>query len=230
MNKEHKGPVTALKESFDRLEADCKQHKEAYLRALADFDNYRRRVERDAEQSRRVALERLVVDLLPVMDNFDRAVLASNAMQDARCNLQDGETESVRKGMELIHRQLRETLCKHGLTEYSCLGTEFDPRKAEAISFVQTDEQKPGTVVSESCKGYSCGERVIRPAKVVVAKERSRSQKAEVRSQSAEVADGWQVAGCKTQESEGSQKQAAESQEPRPQSEAEFGEESGAEN
>jgi molecular chaperone GrpE len=91
--------------------------------------------------------------------------------------------------MELIHRQLREALCRHGLEEYSCVGTEFDPRKAEAISFVHTDEHRPGTVVGEACKGYSCGERVLRPAKVVVAKELSRSQNADARSQNAEVAE-----------------------------------------
>jgi molecular chaperone GrpE len=165
MTHDRKGPVTQLKEQVEESVGSCKELEKDYLRALADFDNYRKRVERDSEQSRRLALERLIMDLLPVLDNFDRAVQAAG----------DGhEADSVRTGMELIQRQLRDALCKHGLTEYSCLGSQFDPRKAEAISFVHTDQHKPGTVVSEVCKGYACGERVLRPARVVVSKEPSR--------------------------------------------------------
>jgi len=148
---------------------------------LADFDNLRKRTQRDSELSRRLALEALVLDLVPVLDNFDRAVQTSGEAASA---------ESLKKGVDLIHRQLRETLCKHGVEEYSCVGTQFDPRRAEAISFVHTDEHKPGAVVTEVCKGYACGDRVLRPARVVVAKEPDRSQKREARSQSAEGADG----------------------------------------
>jgi len=180
MSHDKKGPVTVLKDQLEESAKSCKTYQEEYLRAMADFENYRKRIERDSEQSRRLALERLIMDLLPVLDNFDRAVLAVGGQK---------ETDSVRTGMALIHRQFREALCKQGLEEYSCIGTEFDPRRAEAISFVHTDEHKPGTVVAETCKGYACGERVLRPAKVVVAKEPSRSQKLDARSQNAEVAD-----------------------------------------
>jgi molecular chaperone GrpE len=189
MSHDKKGPVTLLKEQLEESMKSCKNHQEEYLRALADFENYRKRVERDSEQSRRLALERLIMDLLPVLDNFDRAVQAAGN-RDKDVPPTGTEDDAVRKGMELIHRQLREALCRHGLEEYSCVGTEFDPRKAEAISFVHTDQHQPGTVVSETCKGYLCGERVIRPAKVIVAKEPDRSQKSEVRGQKSEVADG----------------------------------------
>lgn len=193
MDKQKTGPVTALKASFERLEKDCKEHKEAYLRALADFDNYRRRVERDSEVSRRMALEKLLLDLLPVMDNFDRALAAVGGEQAA----------SVQKGMELIHKQLSETLCKHGLTAYSCVGTEFDPRRAEAISFVQTEVHEPNMVVTEVCKGYSCGERVLRPARVVVAKEPSRSQMSDARSEKLEVTEGQELEEERSQKLDG---------------------------
>ena len=203
MTHDKKGPVTLLKEQLEESTKSCKTHQEEYLRAVADFENYRKRVERDSEQSRRLALERLILDLLPVLDNFDRAVQAAgNRDKDAPpAGTEDG---AVRKGMELIHRQLREALCKHGLEEYSCVGTEFDPRKAEAISFVHTDEHKPGTVVVEVCKGYSCGERVLRPARVVVAKELGRSQKSEVRSQSVEAEDAQEkeIAGADDESNE----------------------------
>ena len=199
MAQDRKGPVTKLREQFAEKSDSCKRLEEEYLRALADFDNLRKRTQRDSEVSRRYALEALVLDLLPVLDNFDRAVQTAGAGANA---------ESLKKGMDLIHRQLLEALRKHGVQEYSCVGTQFDPRRAEAISFVQTGEHKPGTVVNEASKGYACGERVLRPARVVVAKEIDRSQKSEARSQNAEVAVG------------GSQEPKAESQN----SEAEAGE------
>jgi molecular chaperone GrpE len=162
MAQDKKGPVTQLREQLAEKSAACKGLQDEYLRALADFENLRRRTQRDSEVSRRYALEALVLDLLPVLDNFDRAVLTAG---------EGASAESLKKGMDLIYRQLRETICKHGISEYSCVGTLFDPRRAEAISFVHSDEHKPGTVVSEVCKGYACGERVLRPARVVVAKE-----------------------------------------------------------
>jgi molecular chaperone GrpE len=181
MAQDKKGPVTQLKEQLAEKSAACKGLQEEYLRALADFENLRKRTQRDSEVSRRYALEALVLDLLPVLDNFDRAVLTAG---------EGASAESLKKGMDLIYRQLRETICKHGINEYSCVGTQFDPRRAEAISFVHSDEHKPGTVVSEVCKGYACGERVLRPARVVVAKEIDRSQRREARGQSAEEAGG----------------------------------------
>jgi molecular chaperone GrpE len=181
MTHEKKGPVALLKEQLDDKSDSCKKLQQDYLRALADFDNLRRRVARDSESSRRLALEALVMDLLPVLDNFERAVEAAGT---------SATVDGLQRGMNLIHRQLRDALAKHGLQEYSCLGTQFDPRKAEAVGFVHTDEHRPGTVVSETCKGYASAERVLRPARVVVAKEPEPSRKSEVRSQGAEVADG----------------------------------------
>jgi molecular chaperone GrpE len=180
MTQDKKGPVTQLREKLAEKSDACKRLEEEYLRALADFDNLRKRTQRDSEVSRRYALEALVLDLLPVLDNFDRAVQTAG----------DGASaESLKKGMDLIRRQLCDALSKHGVSEYSCVGSQFDPRRADAISFIHTDEHKPGTVVSEICKGYSCGERVLRPARVVVAKEMDRSRKEEGRGQKVEVAD-----------------------------------------
>lgn len=180
MAQVRKGPVSRLHEELAEKSAECKSIQEEHLRALADFENIRKRFERDIEVSRRLSLEALVVDLLPVLDNFDRAIQATN----------NGTTvEGLQKGMELIDRQLHDALKKHGIEEYSCLGTQFDPRRAEAISFIHTDEQEPGTVVRELSKGYVCGERVLRPAKVVVAKAPQEGQKSEGRSQNVEVLD-----------------------------------------
>lgn len=167
MNTDHRGPVARLRQSIERLEQECKEHKSQHLLAAADFDNYRRRVERDIETHQRAALERLVLDLLPVLDNFDRAVEAA---------MKETARESLQKGMELIHRQLREALCRHGLQEYSCIGAEFDPRRAEAIGFVNSPDSSLNVVVSESCKGYECNGRVLRPARVLVNRPEQQAQ------------------------------------------------------
>jgi molecular chaperone GrpE len=178
MTQVRKGPVTELREQLAAKSDECKSIQQEHLRALADFENIRKRFERDIDVSRRLALEALVTDLLPVLDNFDRAIQATNT----------GTTvEGLQKGMELIDRQLHDALRKHGVEEYSCLGSQFDPRKAEAVSFVHTAEQEPGTVVSELSKGYAVGERVLRPAKVVVAKAADKSREPEAAGQVSEV-------------------------------------------
>ena len=179
MAQDRIGPVTQLRAQLAERSDSCKKLEEEYLRAVADFDNLRKRTQRDGEVNRRVALEALVLDLIPVLDNFDRAVQTAG---------EGANVESLKKGMDLIHRQLRDALRRHGVEEYSCVATQFDPRRAEAISFVHTDEHEPGTVVSEICKGYASGERVLRPARVVVAKEPERRKKEEVRIQNAEDA------------------------------------------
>jgi molecular chaperone GrpE len=205
MAHHRKGPVTQLKEQFGEKSDYCKKLQDEYLRALADFDNLRKRTERDSEISRRMALEALAIDLLPVLDNFERAVQTAS---------EGASAESLKKGMDLIHSQLRDTLCKHGVEEYTCVGTQFDPRRAEAIGYVMTDEHVPGTVVSEMCRGYSCGERVLRPARVVVAKGPQGVRDSETRDQNSEAA------GAEGEEP------AAESQEPK----TEAGESGGASN
>jgi len=178
MAVERKGPVSQLQDQLAAKADECKSIQQEHLRALADFENIRKRHERDVEVSRRVSLEALVLDLLPVLDNFDRAIQATNT----------GTTvEGLQKGMELIDRQLHDALKKHGVEEYSCLGSQFDPRRAEAISFVHTAEQEPGTVVNEVSKGYAVGERVLRPARVVVAKAPQGGQEPEAASRASEV-------------------------------------------
>jgi molecular chaperone GrpE len=201
MAQDRKGPVTQLIEQLAEKSDACKSLQEEYLHALADFENLRKRTQRDSEVSRRVALEAMILDLLPVLDNFDRAIQTAGAVATA---------ESLKKGVELIHRQLREAFAKHGVEEYTCVGTQFDPRRAEAISFIHTDEHRPGTVVSEISRGYAVGDRVLRPARVVVAKALERGQKSEGRSKSTEVADGE----SQKREAEGQDTEAEEIQGP----------------
>jgi molecular chaperone GrpE len=150
-----------MKATVARLEQESAESREKYLRALADFENYRRRVQQDISCARRSGREQLMLDMLPVLDNLERALAASEPGTG---------NDSIRKGVELIHRQLAEALARHGLESFSCLGKPFDPREAEAVSFVESDNHDPDTVVEEVCKGYRCEERVLRPSRVVVAR------------------------------------------------------------
>lgn len=164
MNKKKTGPVAELRREVTELRDQNRDCRDQYVRSLADFDNFRRRAQRELETARRHALDELMTGLLPVLDNLERAFSAAEA--DASRPNGDG----MRRGIDMIQRQLREVLSRFGLEEYSCVGSEFDPRIAEAISFVHSREHARDTVVEECCRGYRCEGRVIRPARVVVAK------------------------------------------------------------
>lgn len=157
-----KGPVTELQERVELLEKQVKELNANYLRALADFDNFRKRIERDLVAKQRAGIESLLEALIPVLDNFERAL--KTEINDAG--------ENWKKGVELIYKQLCDLLAQFGLRDYSCLGEKFDPRRAEAIGFLEVEEEKDNQVVKEVCKGYECGGRILRPAKVMVARQK----------------------------------------------------------
>ncbi len=149
--------ATAEVESLRRELAD---KNDRLLRALAEADNIRRRAQRDREDAVRYAAETLVRDLIPVLDNLDRALDAARTAND---------TSAIVDGVELIRRELVKVLERHGVTRYSALGQRFDPNQHEAIARVVSLDKEPDTVVGETVPGYSLRGRVIRPAQVAVA-------------------------------------------------------------
>lgn len=156
-----KGPVTQLKEDAEKLRSEVKVNYDNYLRALAEFENFRRRKEREIEEFRSFANENLMEELIPVLENFDRALAHSEASNNC---------ESLAKGIEIAYRQLLSVLEKFGLKEFSCLNQEFDPKTCEAVSFSETDDKPKNTIVQELSKGYQYQDRVIRPSRVIVSK------------------------------------------------------------
>jgi molecular chaperone GrpE len=142
----------------ERLKEELHREHEMYLRALADFDNYRRRVERERASAARSGNRELLVSLLEVLDSFDRA-------------LEHGvdSSSSVSEGLQAIGRKLRRVVEAQGLTPFDSLGETFDPELHEAIASVPTDEYESGTVVDEVQRGYRWGDEVLRPARVRVA-------------------------------------------------------------
>jgi molecular chaperone GrpE len=159
-----KTPTKAeLSKHCDELEerlAKAEQERDEYLgdlqRVAADFENYRKRVARDQENLVARAHERLVKELLPVLDDLERALEAAAEHEEAK--LEDG--------VRLVHRELEEALAKEGLVEIETNG-KFDPHKHEAL-LTQPSEEDEGTIIEVLQKGYRLGDRVLRPARVVI--------------------------------------------------------------
>jgi molecular chaperone GrpE len=156
--KTTKSPTGSEPTETERLKEELQREHEMYLRALADFDNYRRRVERERASAARSGKRELLVSLLEVLDSFDRALEHSV-----------DSSSSVSEGLQAIGRKLRRVVEAQGLTPFDSLGETFDPELHEAIASVPTDEYESGTVVDEVQRGYRWGDEVLRPARVRVA-------------------------------------------------------------
>lgn len=159
----------ALRAERDALRAEVEERarelaevRDRYLRTLADFENFRRRVAREREEWGQRAQEHLLREILPVLDNFDRA-LAAEAGGAA-----DG---GFRQGVELIHRDFLKALERVGVRPFSAVGELFDPQRHEAVARVERTDVADQTVVEETLRGYLFHDRVLRPAQVIVAVE-----------------------------------------------------------
>lgn len=150
--------VDRLREVIDQMQLELNQVRDHYLRKLAEFDNFRKRIEREREELQRTASELLVRELIPVLDNFDRAVKHAS----------DSDLESFRQGVEMIAKQLWDVLEREGLETLDPTGKPFQPEFHEAVQRVEDPDQVPGTVAWTLAKGYLFGGRMLRPAMVGV--------------------------------------------------------------
>jgi molecular chaperone GrpE len=153
-------PRDVAEPDLEELKRQLEDKQDRLLRALAETENLRRRAQRDREDYVKYANETLLRDLIPVLDNFDRARAAARAA---------GESGTVVSGVELIQRELFRVLEKSGLSRYSAVGERFDPTRHEAIARVASAGSAPDTVVHETAAGYLLNGRVLRPALVAVA-------------------------------------------------------------
>lgn len=149
---------TDLQAALTKQEGLVEEHIDRYKRLQADFENLRRRTRQEKEDLSLVVAQNIILDLLPIVDNFERA-LASASTQDAA---------QVLQGVDMIHRQFMQALEKCGMTTVEAMGQIFDPQKHEAVMRVEDAEQADGTVVQELQKGYAVRGRVIRPSMVKV--------------------------------------------------------------
>ena len=151
---------------LEQLRAEKDEYYDRILRLTAEFDNYKKRTQREFDGFRRYAAENVIQGLLPILDNFERAL----------DSVPEGADDGFREGIEIIHRQLHEALGKAGLSPMDSVGQEFDPNLHEAVMPVESDEHEEGTVVEEFQKGYTLFDKVIRHAKVSVSAGREEVQ------------------------------------------------------
>jgi molecular chaperone GrpE len=152
--------VERLREALDAKTREAESLQDRNLRLMAEFDNARKRAARERDEHTRYANESMIRELLPVLDNFDRALAAARGEPAAA---------AVTAGIELIQRELLRVLEKFGATPFTSVGQPFDPERHEAVARVASSEHPEMTVVGETARGYLLNGRVLRPALVTVA-------------------------------------------------------------
>ena len=155
----------ALQQDLDRALAKADEHWKLYLSAHAEMENLRKRAEREVQNAHKFALERFFGELVPVRDSLELGLAAISETADVA---------KLREGVELTLKQLATAMEKFGVREIDPLGAKFDPNEHEAMAMLPTDQAEPNTVAQVIRKGYALNERLIRPAKVIVAQAPSR--------------------------------------------------------
>jgi molecular chaperone GrpE len=145
---------------IDTLQREKGALQDRLLRTAAEFDNYRKRMDRERRELSEYAAAEVLKDLLPILDNFERALQAPVT----------GDTDALRKGVELIHKQMLDILRKRGVTAIDALGADFDPNFHQAVIHEPSGSHREGEVMEELQRGYLIGDRLLRPAMVKVAK------------------------------------------------------------
>jgi molecular chaperone GrpE len=147
--------IASVRDERDRL-------KDQLLRTAADFDNFRKRTKKELEDADRRGREETVREMLPVFDNLERAISAAQTATDVT---------SITDGVRMVLRLFEDQMSRIGISKVATVGQRFDPAVHDAIQQKETDEHPPGTVVAEVVPGYRLGERLVRPAMVVVARK-----------------------------------------------------------
>jgi len=153
--------TSPVEEQLAAAQAERDANYERFLRAQADLENYRKRAQREADETRKFAALPIVRDLLPALDNLRRAVEAARPVAEA---------SNLVHGIDLVLQQVEQTLAKYGVTPIPAVGQPFDPHLHEAVTQVPSPDHPPMTVLQELERGYTLHDRVLRPAKVIVSK------------------------------------------------------------
>lgn len=151
-----------LQQDWIRLQQEASEYKDKYLRLLAEMENARKRMQRERQELSQLAMERVIVDFLHPLDNFENALKFADQASD--------EVKHWALGFQMLLDQFKEVLAQHGVSVLPAQGKEFDPHLHEAIELVESSDYPPGTIIDECGKGYRMGSRTIRPSRVKVAK------------------------------------------------------------
>lgn len=152
-------PAPALADEIVELRKERDTLHDRLLRQAAEFDNYRKRIDRERKDIVQTAAVDFVQELLPVVDDFERAL-----------RTEAPGAESYRQGLEIIHRALMDMLRKRGLTPIDAVGAPFDPQVHQAVAYEDAPDRRDGEVMEQFARGYKLGDKLIRPAMVKVAK------------------------------------------------------------
>ncbi len=156
------GELEELMRALEQKTREAAEANEKYLRTYADFDNYRKRTQRDLADFRRYANEQIALELLTVVDHLGLALKHSS---------EGGAAQGLQQGVELVYRQLRDVLEKFGIKSFSAEGQPFDPAQHDAVMQVDKEDVPPNTVVQVFQDGYLYHDKVLRHAKVGVSKK-----------------------------------------------------------
>jgi molecular chaperone GrpE len=148
-------------ENIDDVQRQRDEFKDLLLRKTAEFDNFRKRIDRERQAVSESAAADLLAELLPLVDDLERALRADPGSEGA---------EAYRRGVELIHRQLTEMLRKRGVRPIEAVGADFDPYYHQAVAHEPIPGRRDGEIVEEFRRGYMLGDRLLRPSMVKVAK------------------------------------------------------------
>ncbi len=160
-SSEQESEIALVREQLRSKDEEAKQNYDRFMRQTAELENFKKRASRDKEDAIRFANEALVKELLPVVDNLERALLHAKG---------DGNGESLVEGVEMTLKGFFEALGKHGVVQISAVGQPFDPQVHEAMAQIESDRDEPNTVLDEHQKGYLIKDRLLRPALVTVVK------------------------------------------------------------
>jgi molecular chaperone GrpE len=146
---------------IEALKAELARCQDRLLRTTAEFDNYRKRTDRERRELADRTVESLLLDLVGIVDDFERAISADAG---------GGSVEAYRQGVELIHRRVLELLGRRGVTPVDAIGADFDPNLHQAVTTEPAGDRRDGEVIEQFRRGYMIGDRLLRPAMVKVAR------------------------------------------------------------
>ena len=159
-------PDTNEVDETELLKNQIKEEQEKYLRSLADHENTRKRMQKDKHDTTRFAVENVISEFLSPLDSFENALSFANQASE--------ETQNWAKGFEMILTQFKDILVEHKVVPFNSEGNKFDPHFHEVLELEETEKHDDGTIIQEFLKGYKCGDRALRPARVKVAKKPSK--------------------------------------------------------
>lgn len=153
--------LAELRDKLQAKEKESGENYQRYLRQVAEAENFKKRVNREKEDAIRFANENLIKDILPVIDNLERAISHAQG---------GGNGNPLVEGVEMVLKGLLDVFSKHGVVQVPAVGTIFDPGKHEAMAQVESSEHEPNTIINEHHKGYLFRDRLLRPTLVTIAK------------------------------------------------------------